>query len=123
MTDYIKKLLLSAALGLVLVSPTFAQNKKCEISTKAEAQETIAKVPGLQSRPLTDGEKASIVNKLGPPPNLVEGSEWDGELVYNDMLAGVNIYQNDCFINKLGPAMKSAIFNILGIVEARGEQL
>lgn len=118
MTNYIKKIMLTMAFGLALVTPTLAVDAgNCEIASKQDAQEQI--VEGVKHRMLTEHELKVLFDSRGRPPNSIENTPLEGELVFTDELAAVNIYQDDCFINKLGPSMKSIIFQLLGLTEAR----
>lgn len=116
MTNYIKKMMLTMAFGLALVTPTLAAD--CSIATK-EAAQTMLEENHIAHRMLTKSEADALFAAKGNPPNAVEGTPLEAELVYTDEFAGVNIYQDGCFINKLGPSAKFIIFQLLGITEAR----
>lgn len=116
MTNYIKKLLAAITIaGFVSVTPVMAA--ECSIASKADAQETISKMEGVKSRMLTEAEVKVVLEKRGPPPNAAEGA-LEMELVYNNDIAAVNVYQDGCFINKLGPTLKQTIYDLLGLVDA-----
>lgn len=116
MTNFIKKIMMTAALGLALVTPTLAAD--CSISTKEAAQELLAN-NNIAHRMLTEFETKALIEAKGPPPNAVEGEPIEIELVYTEEFAGLNVYQNGCFINRFGPLPKHMMFNFLGITEAR----
>lgn len=115
MTKFLKKFLTGLALsGIVFATPVLAG--ECEVP-KAKFEEQIKAIEGVTVRPLTKEEVKTLLDKKGPPPNAQgsEGLEFD--LVVKGEIAAVNVFQNDCFINKIGPTDKQLIYNALGITE------
>lgn len=111
MTNYIKKIIATLALGMCLVTPALAQEHECrtKVSIAAEISDK------LKQQPLTETDIKNMVDKVGPPPNAKADVPLEAVLVFNDEVAAVNVFQNDCFIARLGPAMREAIFGLLGI--------
>lgn len=117
----IKNILAAVFTMLALSIPTAYANE-CKIGTKVEAQEMIAdgKKSGhiLLSHMLTEAQVKVILDAKGPPPNAEEGKPIEMEYMANDSLAQINVYQDGCFINKLGPGPKFVIDNLIGEAHA-----
>lgn len=112
MTNYMKKIMIAITGALLLVTPALAE---CNLTSKADTQEQISKMDNVKSRMLTESEVKVLIDSKGAPPNAEEGVPVEMELVFNDDTAAINVYQKNCFINKLGPSRKQFIFNLLGL--------
>lgn len=113
MTNYLKKIMLSAALGLALVTPVLAQDKECQTPEQVHSQMS----EGVKVRDLTAAEQARLIDKKGPPPNT-KGGELKMELMETETAAAVNVYEDGCYLTHLGPARKGSVYEVLGITEA-----
>lgn len=117
MTKFIKKIIAAATLGLALVTTAPALAAECEMGSKAEQIEALSKVDGVQVVNLSEDLVKSLIEKKGSPPNAVEGVPVEMVLASKDDVGLILVFQNDCFINRIGPAPKQLIMNILGLSE------
>jgi hypothetical protein len=115
MTNFIKKIIATLALGMVLTTPALAA--ECEHGTKAQQQEALAEVEGVQVVKLDDTLVKALIEKKGPPPNGTEGVPFEMELASKGDIGMIMVYQNECFINRIGPAPKQMLMNLLGLSE------
>lgn len=121
MTNYIKKMMLTMAFGLALVTPTLAADApECANGAFAEQREAFEK-NDMKVTQLNVDQIASMVGKIGNPPNS-EGN-FDAYLVENAQLGAVFIVVNGCTTDRLGPAGIESVRSILGIVKASGERV
>lgn len=121
MTSFIKKIMMTAALGLALVTPTLAADApSCPNGAFAEQRDAFEK-NDMKVTQLNADQIASMLAKLGSPPNS-EG-DFDAFLVENAQLGAVFIVQKGCTTDRLGPSSIDSVYSILGIVKARGERV
>lgn len=110
----IKKLLSGIALmGLMMVTPVLAD--ECKVMSQTEAREATTKIPHATVRALTDDEIAKVIDRKGPPPHATTDGPFEMDLVFTDEVAGINVYENGCYVDRLGPTTKDGIFKLLDI--------
>jgi hypothetical protein len=115
----IKFLITTAAIiFLGLAGVTYSKAAECTTLSKVEAREEMAKIEGVEVYDLTKAEIAKVLDKKGVPPNAVPDAEIEMELVAKENIRAINVYQNGCFINRLGPTSPEAIDRLLDRVPA-----
>ena len=88
---------------------------QCPVASKADAHEQASKIPNVKIIQLTDEQMKTLFEAKGNPPNAEDGVPLEAELVDNGEIAGINIYQKGCFINRLGPSYRQMIYRLLGM--------
>lgn len=112
MTNYIKKIMLTMAFGLALVTPTLAAKTECANGAFAEQRAAFEQIEGVTVKQLNADQIASMVAKVGSPPSIADG-DFEAYVVSNPPLAAVFIVQGGCTVDRLGPAREDNINSIL----------
>lgn len=110
-----KKLFLAAMAALTIsLSPVMAA--ECNTKTWTELTE-LFKDKG-ETIKLNPQLVAKMIEKVGRPPHIGEGEEFDAYLVTQGNLSAVFVVQDNCLKDRLGPAATETLKQVLGLGDA-----
>lgn len=117
--NFLNRVLTAAGAGMFLLGLGFcAKAAECESGiTPTEIVENFTK-NGAQVQVLSQADVDRIIDKKGAPPNGREGVPYEMILVLQNGMGAIFVAQEDCLINRIGPAPEFVIQQLFGQVSA-----
>lgn len=109
--------IISAILFALAGSISLARADCASGITLAEAAENFTK-NGAQVQVLTPADVSRIIDTKGAPPNGEDNVPYEMILVLQNGMGAIFVSQNDCLINRIGPAPEFVIQQLFGQVSA-----